>query len=206
MVDQPWPTARHHFTIRDNGLLRRWDGEVFLNPPYSAIRRWLARMAEHGRGIALVFAKTDTVAFARYVWPCADAVLFIAGRLPFHRPDGLPAIRADGRPVEARHPTVLCAYGVGAADRLAASHIPGRFVPLLIQRYVLVQHLVGTWEDEVLAYFRGRVGPVRNDELYIAFAAHPKAKTNSHLKAKLRQVLQECERLRPVDRGVWEMT
>lgn len=32
---QPWPTARHHFTVVDNGLLQRWFGRVWLNPPYS---------------------------------------------------------------------------------------------------------------------------------------------------------------------------
>jgi hypothetical protein len=205
MVDQPWPTAKRHFTVLDNGLLQEWSGEAWLNPPYSQLRRWLARLAAHGRGIALVFAKTDTVAFSRYVWPCAHAVHFIQGRLPFHQPNGLPAIRADGRPVEARHAAVLCAYGELATDRLAASGIAGRFVPLILQRYVFGERVVGTWEEEVLAYFRGRSGPVRNDELYLAFASHPKAKTNSHLKAKIRQVLQECCSIRPVDRGVWEM-
>lgn len=204
-VDQPWPTALHHYTIRDNGLMLPWEGQVFLNPPYSNIRPWLARLAAHGRGLALVFAKTDTAAFAQYVWPRANALLFIAGRLSFFRPDGTQDLRKDGRPVEARLPSVLCAYGEQAADRLAGSGIPGAFVPLIVQHYVLAAHLPGTWESLVLAFFSTRQGPVRNAELYLAFAAHPRAKTNRHWKAKIRQVLQEAKTIRPIDRGLWEL-
>ena len=57
-VVRPWPTATRHYTIEDNGLVQPWDGRIWCNPPYGTeTGRWLARMAEHGNGIALIFAR-----------------------------------------------------------------------------------------------------------------------------------------------------
>lgn len=66
-IERPWPTARRHLTIVDNGLIQPWDGRVWLNPPYSTsvIGQWLARLADHNRGVALIFARTETDAFFR---------------------------------------------------------------------------------------------------------------------------------------------
>ena len=77
-IDQPWPTARQHYTVRENGLLLPWFGNVWCNAPYSRalLRQFMARMAEHDRGIALIFARTETTTFFRYVWDHASAVLF----------------------------------------------------------------------------------------------------------------------------------
>ena len=88
-VSRPWDTARRHFTERENGLVRGWNGRVWLNPPYhrATIAKWLARMAAHGHGIALIFARTETAHFARFVWPVCNALFFIEGRLTFHLPD-----------------------------------------------------------------------------------------------------------------------
>jgi hypothetical protein len=33
-VARPWDTAKQHFTIEDNGLLKPWDSRVWLNPHY----------------------------------------------------------------------------------------------------------------------------------------------------------------------------
>jgi DNA helicase HerA-like ATPase len=46
-------------------------------------------------------------------------------------------------------------------------------------------------------------GTVRLDELYRAFAGHPKARKNQHYQAKLRQLLQSGP-YRNVGRGLWE--
>lgn len=117
---RPWPTAQVHLTREDDGLTSPWTGRVWLNPPYSReATRWLARMAAHGRGTALVFARTETSWFIEHVWKRADLLLFMAGRVHFHHADGSRA-RAN-----AGAPSVLAAYGAQDAAMLAASHIPG---------------------------------------------------------------------------------
>jgi hypothetical protein len=205
---QPYPTATRTFTRRDNGLLQRWEGRVFLNPPYSdvIIARWLGRMAEHDHGTALIFARTETDAFDRFVWQRATALLFMRGRINFHLPDGT---KADGN---AGAPTVLCAYGIDDADVLAACRIAGRFVPLRIPRSVVVsifatteegEKIDMTWREALAAFFAGRDGPVELDDLYRHFAASRKAETNPNYDAKLRQQLQQGP-YRRVERGVWE--
>ena len=100
-----------------------WFGRVWLNPPYGAEGwRWLAKLADHGNGIAIVFARTETRGFFESVWGRASALLFIKERLHFHHPDGT---RAKGN---SGGPSVLVAYGPENAERLKASGIPGAFV------------------------------------------------------------------------------
>ena len=126
-VGQPWPTARASFTIEDNGLIRQWHGRVFLNPPYttSIIGKFLKRLADHGTGTALIFARTETENFFQHVWERATALHFMRSpRLHFHRVDGSRA------PHNCGAPTVLCAYGQADADVLQSCGIPGQFVPL----------------------------------------------------------------------------
>lgn len=116
---RPWTTANRHFTAADDGLRHAWQGRVWLNPPYSRADVWLARLAEHGTGTALIFARTETALWNRHVWPHASAVLFIAGRLHFHHADGRRAKANAGAP------SALVAYGDDDADRLARSGIAG---------------------------------------------------------------------------------
>lgn len=113
-VERPWPTAGAHYTIEDDGLSRPWFGRVWLNPPYGAqVTTWLERLADHGRGTALIAARTETEVFHRFVWGRASALLFFHGRLFFHYPDGRRAKSNAG------HGSVLVAYGDVDADRLA---------------------------------------------------------------------------------------
>jgi hypothetical protein len=120
-----WPTARQHIAPPDNGLDAGWHGRVWLNPPYSGeARLWLAKLAAHGHGTALTFARTDTSWFADSVWSAASAALFLRGRIRFHRPDGTLA------PDNGGAPSVLVAYGEQDAAILGASELRGAFVPL----------------------------------------------------------------------------
>jgi hypothetical protein len=121
---RPWNTAAQHYTRADDGLSQPWHGMVWLNPPYSNIRTWLARLADHGSGIALVFARTETAAFHDHVWPRASALLFLRGRLRFHRIDG-EAIARTGGGAGAGAPSVLVGYGDDAAARLRACKLDG---------------------------------------------------------------------------------
>lgn len=124
---QPWPCAERQFTIVDNGLLQPWRGFVWCNPPYGKnCRDWLGRMALHNNGIALVFARTDTKMFFDHVWDKASSILFIRGRLTFHRENG-----DTGRVGHnSGGPSVLIAYGDVADERLKVVQDLGRLVRL----------------------------------------------------------------------------
>ncbi|WP_223160903.1 phage N-6-adenine-methyltransferase [Salinicola aestuarinus] len=64
-VERPWDTASEHLTLHDDGLSAAWRGRVWLNPPYGReTGLWLEKLAEHGDGIALVFARTETEMFS----------------------------------------------------------------------------------------------------------------------------------------------
>ncbi len=124
---RPWPTARHMNGRADgNGLRMPWHGRVWLNPPYSrgVIDGWLARMADHDRGTALILARTETEAWRKHVWGRAAGILFLYGRLRFYRPNGAVSTRS----VPA--PAVLVAYGDRDFTLLAQSGIAGKLVPL----------------------------------------------------------------------------
>ena len=124
-INRPWPTAKSHLTINDNGLNAEWNGCVWCNPPYGLeAKKWLAKLADHGSGIALIFARTETRMFFDEVWPKASALLFIEGRLYFHHVDGSRA-RAN-----AGAPSVLVAYGAKAVGKLKDSGIKGKLIML----------------------------------------------------------------------------
>lgn len=120
-----WMTADSHICLPDDGLAAEWAGDVWLNPPYGAETwAWLDRLAEHGSGIALIFARTETAGFIEQVWKKADALLFLHGRLHFHNDAGIRAATNSGGP------SVLIAYGDDMAERLRTARLDGTFVPL----------------------------------------------------------------------------
>lgn len=201
---QPWPCARASFTIGDNGLKQRWWGRVWMNPPYSTVllARFMARLAEHGTGTALIFARTDTDAFHRYGFERASAALYLRGRICFHRPDGSLILRPSGAAANAGGPSVLLAYGARDMDALAASGLEGHFEAWRLPRGFLIAALDPTWHDVVAQALTLASGPVRLDELYRAIATHPKTRRNPHWRAKVRQTLQQG-RFHREARGVW---
>lgn len=119
----PERIAPNGFTVREDGLSRMWEGRVFLNPPFSQLGTWLHRMVDHGNGIALVPACTETELWHTYVWSCASAVLLLRGRTRFVLPDG---ITSGGRP---RFSIALVAYGHYNRAALSKAGIPGVFLP-----------------------------------------------------------------------------
>lgn len=122
---RPWSTARRHIELPENGLAVDWSGHVWLNPPYgSEAWTWLSKLAAHGDGIALIFARTETRGFVREVWGKATGLLFLHKRLHFHFPDGSRA------PGNAGAPSVLVAYGQWAAQRLMSAELPGTYAAL----------------------------------------------------------------------------
>ena len=112
---RPWPTADTHFVREQNGLILPWIGRVWMNPPYGPppiVTPWMRRLEEHGNGLALIFARTETEMFHDWVWNKASSVLFFKGRLYFHYPNGARA------PANAGAPSCLVAYGKQNTDAL----------------------------------------------------------------------------------------
>lgn len=86
---RPWNTAKNHFSILDNGLIRPWEGRVWCNPPYGPkTGEWMGRCCAHKNVTALIFARTETRQFFDYIWGKAAAVCFLKGRLSFYHVNG----------------------------------------------------------------------------------------------------------------------
>lgn len=124
-VDRPWDTASLHFSVLDDGLSQEWSGRVWMNPPYGQfVDDWMKKLADHGNGIALIFARTETETWFNWIWPRANAILFLQGRLFFHHVSGQRAKHNSGAP------SALIAYGQENAFLLSESKISGYLVRL----------------------------------------------------------------------------
>ena len=122
----PWQTATQMVCRPDDGLAVDWTGKrVWCNPPYGRESLpFLRKMAENrieGGGILLVFARTDTAAWQEWIFPYAAGILFMRGRLRFHRPDGSPGDTATA-------PSALVAYTEQDFARLRESGLEGAFL------------------------------------------------------------------------------
>ena len=84
---QTHPTADKLIYPPQDGLSSEWFGRVWLNPPYGKeIDLWLRKLERHGRGVALVFSRTDTKWFQNAALK-ADWIFFLKGRVKFMKPD-----------------------------------------------------------------------------------------------------------------------
>jgi hypothetical protein len=120
----PWSTAKCMY-FGAGGLEKDWYGRVWLNPPFGRqAAAWLRKLRDHGNGIALIPARTETEMFYENVWGRADLVCFVRGRPHFHYPDGTRAPFNSGAPI------ALIAYGKDNALKLYLSGlgmvVPGR--------------------------------------------------------------------------------
>lgn len=82
--------ANEWFCDTENGLAKRWFGFVWMNPPFGNQETkilWLTKFFEHGDGIALMPDRTSAPWWQKFAGK-SDAVLFVAPKLKFERPDG----------------------------------------------------------------------------------------------------------------------
>ena len=123
---RPWPTAAEHYDITQNGLTRPWAGRVWCNPPYETAlaRAFLARCAEHGNAMVLIFARIETANWFDFIWSRADAILFVRGRISFYHASGKAADCSAGAP------SAIIAYGQNNVTALKSSGIAGHLVNL----------------------------------------------------------------------------
>lgn len=121
---RPWDCATENLTAREiDGLTVPWKGRVWLNPPFDRyqVGDWIERLAKHGKGTALLHARTEAQWFFP-VWEKARAILFLADRLYFHYPDGRRAEANSGAPA------CLIAFGAWDVNKLIKSQIAGALV------------------------------------------------------------------------------
>lgn len=187
-------TAEHR--VFEDGLAADWFGRVWLNPPYSDVTPWIRRLSMHGTGTALLYAKTDVLAWHHWVWPAATALLFFRGRIRFLKP--------GSKTHTGKSPSVLVAYGLDDADRLEAARFGGAFVPLLVG-LAKVSGLDLSWHQLVLGAVRREGGNVQLSVLYASLEGHPKARASQHWRAKVRQQVQRST-FRRVARGEYSLT
>jgi hypothetical protein len=118
-----WDTAKVMYNKNDDGLTKKWNGRVWLNPPYSRplIEMFVERMAEHNNGIALLFNRCDSKMFQDVIFKKAVSITFLRGRIRFFRPSGL---RGDSPGCGS----VLIAFNEENAKILRNCNIAGKYV------------------------------------------------------------------------------
>lgn len=113
--------TRKHYTITDDGLSSPWEGTAWVNPPYGPNTRvWMEKLAKHGDGIALVFARTDVKWFQEFGVQ-ADMICFISSRVRFYQ----GSIEKQGGTPGAG--SMLLAYGEKSAEALRQSGLGACF-------------------------------------------------------------------------------
>lgn len=117
--------ASWFYTKEDDGLKQPWYGRVWCNPPYSqpALYLFCNRMASHGNGILLIFARTGNKVWQEIIFPKATAVLFLRKRVRFIDADGVERGSAGCD-------SALVAFGWNNVEALARSGIDGKLVVL----------------------------------------------------------------------------
>jgi hypothetical protein len=110
--------AKKIYTKRDNGLVQKWEGLVWLNMPFGGRCGhvpWMRKFFEHGNGVMIVRAYTSS-SWWHAEMPKAEMILFPKGKTKFHRPDGTIG-KCPG------HGIVLVAAGAVACKALIASNL-----------------------------------------------------------------------------------
>lgn len=111
----PWLPVEQRLSLPVDGLAAEWSGRVWLNPPYGReAGAWVDRLANHGDGIALVFARVCS-RWAHRAMRRADLVCMVSGRLRFI--DGRTGLPPDN----AAAPSMLLAYGAENARAVRES-------------------------------------------------------------------------------------
>jgi phage N-6-adenine-methyltransferase len=186
-IKRPFETAKNYFTVEDDGLKNDWSGRVWLNPPYGRkCASWLKKISDHMNGVAIIFARTETDMFFRYVWEKADSILFVKGRIHFYTVDGKRAKANAGAP------SVLVAYGEENVQSLSDSGIKGKHL-LVNSVPIVVVEISPSWKCVVSVALSRINGPAQLQTIYelVEQIAPDKVDNNKFYKEKIRQKLQE---------------
>ena len=103
-----WIPAKHHFSLKDDGLIQDWFGLVWCNPPYSKPLPWVEKFIDHKNGVMLTTVARSKA--TQLYWSKADALSFMPSNFKFVKPDG--SLRGIFLPV------MLVAMGEQAVEAL----------------------------------------------------------------------------------------
>lgn len=126
---RPWNTAKQMNELPNCGLALKWQGRVWLNPPYGGdeIQKWTKKLIEHKNGIALVFARTDTKWFQE-IFSHADGTFLLKGRIRFCQPNGQEKTTAGTG-------SVLFAFGKNNCDAIEVAQNEGLIDGIFVRAY-----------------------------------------------------------------------
>ncbi|WP_106828110.1 DNA N-6-adenine-methyltransferase [Parabacteroides pacaensis] len=121
-----WYTAHKCYTKEIDGLSQKWEGRVFLNPPYEnpVVKHFVRRLADHNNGIALLYARCDNKMFFEDIFNRATSIKFLRDRIYFIRPDGTKGDRPGCG-------SVLISYGKECDEILRKCSLPGKYIQLI---------------------------------------------------------------------------
>lgn len=101
------------------GLEIPWNGRVWLNPPYGkSTKVWLEKLASHGNGIALVFARLETIWLQKFI--ASYGFFAIKGRISFISPEGIESTNAGCG-------SILIPFGEANIKSIKTSGIEGHY-------------------------------------------------------------------------------
>lgn len=81
-------TAKRIIQLPECGISAKWEGKVWLNPPYSDAKKWLEKMISHRNGSVIIFSRTGPL--GKYMQDC-DHLFFLRQRVRFLHEDLTPA-------------------------------------------------------------------------------------------------------------------
>jgi hypothetical protein len=193
-IIRPWDMAKRHLTIEDNGLAQSWEGNrVWFNPPYNryTIAEWMKRISDHGNGIALLFARTETEVFQQYAFATASSMFFLKGRLHFYDVYGNRCETKKGEKANGGAPSVLIAYGDQNSQAISDSGLQGAHLPVNVIPVVVVG-VSPSWRMVITIAVNRNNGEADCQTIYglVERIAPDKVQNNFNYKEKIRQQLQ----------------
>ena len=82
-----WIPAVNYFDEQRDGLAHKWEGNVWMNPPYSKPKPWIQKFIEHGQGIGLIAMSRSNSFYS--LWNNPDVSIAVPEKhMTFVTPEG----------------------------------------------------------------------------------------------------------------------